>query len=191
MRFGPRLGHLEKNWQFGRWVVLSGAAWSFGLNFYPWLLASTRGTPTTAIWAVGIGVVSSANPLRLVGYQNHLGAEIADEYADGGRPALRPSVRRGSLRFAGLVAPVVVVRLFLGDEAAEFICRDKYSGLSVLVGILAIDLLVSTVAFAFSRGLFVVDRADVDFKVNLVSLAVLVGVGVWLAWAPSAQLARR
>ena len=34
--------------------------------------------------------------------------------------------------------------------------------------------------FSFSRGLFAIERADVDFKVNFLALFVLLTFGLWL-----------
>jgi hypothetical protein len=46
-----------------------------------------------------------------------------------------------------------------------------------------LNLLISAIAFSFSRGLFALERADDDFKVNLVAFALMLTVGVSLAYA--------
>lgn len=173
---------LKKNWQFGKWVLFSGALWASSLHFYPWLLAFAQGTSATAVWAVGLGVVSIANPLKL-GYQNHLGPEISNRHASGGMHAVRNAVRAGSRRFILIISPVVLLLILFGGEAAVLIYGDDYSGLGLLVGILAVDLLVSVVAFSFSRGLFALNQAYLDMKVNFVAVGVLATTGIWLAWS--------
>ena len=44
-------------------------------------------------------------------------------------------------------------------------------------------MLISAIAFSFSRGLFALDRAQDDFKVNLVALGLMLTLGVSLAYA--------
>ncbi len=46
-----------------------------------------------------------------------------------------------------------------------------------------LNLLISSIAFSFSRGLFVLDRARDDFTVNLVAFALMLTVGVSMAYA--------
>jgi O-antigen/teichoic acid export membrane protein len=41
-------------------------------------------------------------------------------------------------------------------------------------------LLVTAVAFAFSRALFAVERADLDFRLNLAAVAIMMTLGLWL-----------
>ncbi len=39
---------------------------------------------------------------------------------------------------------------------------------------------MSVVAFSFSRALFAIERAEVDFVVNFVALFIMVTLGLWL-----------
>lgn len=50
----------------------------------------------------------------------------------------------------------------------------------LVVAVLACNLLVTAVAFAFSRALFAVERADLDFRLNLAAIAIMATLGVWL-----------
>jgi O-antigen/teichoic acid export membrane protein len=176
---------LRRNWGFGKWLLMSGTLWSLSLYLYPWILAAVHGTAATGIWAVGVGVVAIANPL-LLGYQNHLAPRIMASYAQEDSSGLRKVVTQGSWRFGAIVLPVVVVLIFLGGLVAVAIYGDAYAGNGWLVGVLAVNLLVSAVAFPYSRGLFAMERADVDFRVNLAALVSLFAIGVWLVrgWGP-------
>jgi O-antigen/teichoic acid export membrane protein len=49
-----------------------------------------------------------------------------------------------------------------------------------VVSMLALNVLVSALAFSPSRALFSIDRANVEFKINFSSLIVLFSVGLWL-----------
>jgi O-antigen/teichoic acid export membrane protein len=57
---------------------------------------------------------------------------------------------------------------------------DKYSGYGLVVSILAFGMVAASIAFAFSRALFAMERSDVDFKVNFIPLFILLTCGVWL-----------
>ena len=59
----------------------------------------------------------------------------------------------------------------------------QYAGHSLIVSVLALNLLVSAVAFPFSRALFAVDRADLDFLVNFTALFIMLTLGLWLVRA--------
>jgi O-antigen/teichoic acid export membrane protein len=62
----------------------------------------------------------------------------------------------------------------------ELFYGNKYSDHRLAISLLAANLLVSAVAFTYSRALFAMERADVDFKVNIVTLIVLTVLGLWL-----------
>jgi O-antigen/teichoic acid export membrane protein len=170
---------LSKNWKFGKWLLMSGTLWSLSFYLYPWLLAAMHGPAATGIWAVGVGVVAVANPL-LLGYQNHLGPRIMSSYAREDIAGFRKAVVRGGWMFGAIVSPLTVILVALGCLAAAVIYGDSYAGNGWLVGVLAVNLLVGAIAFPYSRGLFAIERADVDFRVNLVALGVLFAIGVWL-----------
>jgi O-antigen/teichoic acid export membrane protein len=75
------------------------------------------------------------------------------------------------------------VLLLLGEPLLVLFYGEKYSGNGFVVFILALSLVAASVAFSFSRALFAMDRADIDFKVNFVPLFILFTVGLWLVRA--------
>jgi O-antigen/teichoic acid export membrane protein len=56
----------------------------------------------------------------------------------------------------------------------------QYTGNRAVVAVLACNLLVTALAFAFSRALFAVERADLDFRLNLAAIAIMATLGLWL-----------
>ena len=52
-----------------------------------------------------------------------------------------------------------------------------------MVAILAVNFLVSAAAFSFSRALFAIERADLDFITNFAALFIMVALGFWLVKA--------
>ena len=49
-----------------------------------------------------------------------------------------------------------------------------------MVAVLALNIFVLAVAFAFSRALFAIERADLDFWLNVGTVVVMATLGLWL-----------
>jgi len=171
-----------RNWSFGKWVFASGILWALSTNLYPWILAAFHGTASTGVWAACFGIAAIGNPL-LLGVQNFLGPKIVHSYTEGGAIALRRFVFKASAVFSLLITPFCVALLLFGGFLVVFLYGDKYAGNGLVVSILALNLLISTVAFSFSRALFAMERADVDFVVNFVALFIMLSLGLWLVKA--------
>ncbi len=168
-----------RNWTFGKWVFASGLVWTISMNLYPWFITAFHGTSATGVWAACMGVMALGNPL-LLGIQNYLGPRIANVHAHNTHLKLRKYVYRNSMIFTGLLAPVLLILIFFGEKLLTTIYGDQYAGNGIVVGLLGVNLTLSAIVFSFSRALFAMERANLDFKVNLSALAVLFGSGIWL-----------
>lgn len=184
--FNPRLRaalqDLRGNWSFGKWVFLSGVLWGLSMNSYPWLVSFFKGAAAAGVWGACFTLVGVGNILML-GVQNFLGPKIARVYAEEGPHALRRFVFIASGLFAVPLLLFSGVFWFFGDFMLTFIWGNSYSGNGWVLALLAFNLLAIALAFAFSRGLFAIERADVDFLVNFVVLFVLIALGIWLVRA--------
>jgi O-antigen/teichoic acid export membrane protein len=178
-RADESIADLRRNWTFGKWVFASGLLWTASTNLYPWLLAFFHGAGSAGTFAACMGVVSASNPV-LLGIQNLVGPKIAHEYANNGAIALRRLV----LRISGIIALplslLTVVLIFWGDQLVGMLYGRQYMGNRPVVAVLACNLLVTAVAFAFSRALFAVERADLDFRLNLAAIVIMATLGLWL-----------
>lgn len=171
-----------RNWSFGKWVFASGLLWALSMNLYPWILTAFHGTASTGVLAACFGVAAIGNPI-LLGVQNFLGPKIAHVYAEGGAIILRRFVFKASAVFSLIIAPFCVALLLFGGSLVLILYGDKYAGNGLVVSILALNLLISAMRFPFSRALFAMERADVDFYVNFIALFVLFTLGLWLVKA--------
>lgn len=172
----------RNNWQSAKWLFASGLAWSISMNLYAWVVAGFHGAASTGVWAASLGVVTVLNPLML-GAQNFLGPRIMHGFARGGAAALNTLVWRICIGYAGTLLAFGSVMLFAGDHLVVLIYGDKYAGNGAIVSLLTFNLACNAVGFAFSRGLFALDQAAVDFKVNFVAVIAMVLCGIWLARA--------
>jgi O-antigen/teichoic acid export membrane protein len=170
---------LKTNWVFGKWVFASGLLSTASTNLYPWLLAIFHGPAAAGTFAACLGVVSASNPV-LLGIQNIIGPKIAHEFAAKGPEALRRLVLRLSALVAVPLSLLTVVLLLWGGHLIALLYGKRYSGNGSVVAVLAFTILVTAVGFSFSRALFVIERADLDFWFNVVAILIMVTLGLWL-----------
>lgn len=173
------ISDLSNNWTLGKWVFASGLLWVLSMELYPWILAVFHGTASNGVWAACFGIVAITNPLFL-GMMNVFGPKIAHSYAEGGATGLRRYVFKVGAVFSVVITPFCVLLFMFGGSLVVILYGDKYAGNGLVVSVLALNLLVSTIAFSLSRALYAIERADLDFAVNLVALFVLLTLGLWL-----------
>jgi O-antigen/teichoic acid export membrane protein len=119
----------------------------------------------------------------LLGVQNIVGPKIAHVYAAKGPRALRRLVLRIAAAVAFPMSLLCLVMFIWGDHLLVLLYGRQYAGNSLIVAILASNLLVSAAAFPFSRALFAIDRARLDFLVNFTALLIMITLGLWLVRA--------
>jgi O-antigen/teichoic acid export membrane protein len=179
LRMGESLPDLKKNWVFGRWVFASGLVWAVSMNLYPWFLAAFHGTASAGVWAACLGVVLVGNP-ALLGIQNLVGPKIAHVYAAAGPKAVRRLVLKITAAISLPVSLLCLALIFWGGRLMTLLYGRQYAGNGLVVAILAVNLLVGAAAFPFSRALFAIERADLEFLVNFAALFMMITLGLWL-----------
>jgi O-antigen/teichoic acid export membrane protein len=168
-----------QNWQSGKWLLASGLVWAVSMNLYAWIVAGFHGAATAGAWAAALGVMTLINPLML-GVQNYLGPRIMHAHAAGGISQLRRVVRGSAFVFCAMLLAFTLLMVFAGDALVTFIYGAKYAGNGTLVVLLSLNATVLTVGFAVSRGLFALERAQIDFYVNFAALASFLVFGIAL-----------
>jgi len=181
-RISESLADLKKNWILGRWIFASGLVWAVSVNLYPWLLAAFHGVASTGVWGACLGVASVGNPV-LQGIQNLAGPKISHEYAAKGARAMHRLVFKITAVIGTVMSLLCLVMSIWGGRLLTLLYGHQYAGNSLIVVLLALNLLVTGTAFSFSRALFAIDRADVDFLVNFTALFIMVTLGLWLVRA--------
>ena len=169
-RIGESLADFKKNWTLGKWVFASGLVWAVSMNLYPWLLAAC------------LGAVSIGGPV-IVGVQNLIGPKIANEYATRGHKPLHRLVLRITVAVAAVMSLLCLVMFIWGGRFVILLYGRHYSGNSMIVAVLALNALVTAVAFPFSRALFAINSAKMDFLANCAALFLMVTLGLWLVRA--------
>ena len=181
-RINESIADFKKNWTLGKWVFASGLVWAVSMNLYPWLLAAFHGVPSAGVWAACLGVVSVGNPM-LLGIQNLVGPKIAHKYAANGHKALRRLVLKITAVVTVPTSLLCLAMFIWGDRLLILLYGRQYAGNGFVVAILALNLTVGAVAFSFSRALFAIDRARLDFLVNFAALFIMLTLGLWMVHA--------
>jgi len=179
VRRGRSLADLKTNWNFARWVFASGILWAVSMNLYPWFLTVFHGTASAGVWGACLGVLALVN-VPLMSLQNFIGPKIAKVYAEGGTGALRRFVFETGLLVGSVMGVLCCALFLLGGPLMTLLYGARYAGHGTVVFVLALSLVAASVAFGFSRALFALERADIDFKVNFVPLLILFTCGIWL-----------
>lgn len=181
-RFEPSVRHarrdLKLNWTLGKWLFASGLLWALGIHAYPWILAVLHGTGAAGVWGACLGALSLV-VVPQGGVTNWLGPKIAITYARGGPAPLRRFVFRAAAGFAGVLALLCSVLIVYADRILAAIYGEIYADSGIVLAIMAVGVIPRGAAFCFSRGLFAIERADVDFWINLIPLAILTTLGIW------------
>ncbi len=173
---------LATNWTLARWAFASAVLWSLSLHVYPWLVTYFHGAAAAGLWAACVTIVNLGN-IVMMGVQNFLGPKIAATYAAEGPRALRRLVLAAGALVSLPLLVLAVGMVRFGDEAVVLLYGTAYAGQGVPLTLLVLNLLALTIGFTFSRGLFALERADLDFWVNGIALLVLVTAGVALVRA--------
>jgi O-antigen/teichoic acid export membrane protein len=179
LRLEESLADLKRNWAFGKWVFASGLLSTASTNIYPWLIAFFHGTAAAGVFAACLGVVSASNPV-LLGVQNLVGPTVAHEFAAKGPAALRRLVLKISAMLAVPVSLLALALILWGDRFIALLYGHRYAGNGLVVSILALNVLVIAVGFSFSRALFAIERADLDFWLNVAAVLIMSTIGLWL-----------
>ena len=179
MRLDPRLilPDLKRNWAFAKWLLGSTVAWQVATYFYPWMLAAFHGTSATGDWAACAALVAAANPI-FIGLTNYLSPKIANVYASGGVTSMERYIYRCSLMFAVLLLPITIAMAGTGGYLVTRIYGSSYNGATIVILLLALNMLVNSIVAPFAQGLFNLKCARADMVVNVVSVVFLFTVGI-------------
>ena len=88
---------------------------------------------------------------------------------------MRGVVLKSAMLFALIMSVICLFFIVSGNTLVVLLYGQKYDGNGLIVSILALNLVVSSATFSFSRGLFAMERADIDFMVNIAVVLACIG----------------
>jgi O-antigen/teichoic acid export membrane protein len=166
---------LRRNWSFGKWVF--AAAMTSMVHMYSayWLLAILSDAAAAGIFAACQTIVLLSNPFFL-GMGNYLIRRAAHAHDQGGIGELRRIVLQATALNGVAMGGFTVLAVVFGGWLLQLIYGPLYVGQQLTIGLLACASLVSSVGMGPNHGLYALERPDVDFKANLLALAVMLAV---------------
>jgi len=175
-RFRDARADARRHWSVGRWVFASQVLWAAAAQFYPWLLAALRAAADVAVWGAAMGIAAVLNVPLLAG-ANVLSPSIARARTSRDPWAFFRFVLWVSAGFAAVVLCAALPLLLFGGWLLGLVYGITYTDCGGVVTLIAAGMVFLAASFGISRGLFCLDRADLDFRVNLAPFAVLLFLG--------------
>lgn len=169
----------KKNWEFSKWVFLSGVLWALGMTLYPWFLTIFHGTAANGVWGACFAIAALGNPLKL-GIQNYLGPKVVQEHTRGGLTALWKFVIKSTTLFCLAVSPFCLLLIFFGEQLLVLIYGEQYAGNGMVISLLSLNLLALAATYAISRAFLAIERSDLFFIANFVPLFIMLTIGLLL-----------
>jgi O-antigen/teichoic acid export membrane protein len=113
-----------------------------------------------------------------MGLGNYVLPTISNVYAKSGTAAMQRQVHRSCFQFAALLMPVTLVLAVWGEGIVTGIYGKAYAGSASVVFLLALNMLISSLMYPYSQGLFSMERAKADAQVNVVTVVLLFTLGI-------------
>ena len=177
VRWRSVLPDLSRNWSLGRWMCATTIADMASVQVYPWILAAVYGPATVGAFGACKGAILIANPV-LLGLANVIYPKISHTYAAGGMAGVGRSVSLWTALIAGCMLPFCAGLLAFGGWVVAAMYGGKYGGQGGVVALLALGLLVQSLAMPVSCALCSVERPDLIFKSFLLAAVLTACAGV-------------
>jgi O-antigen/teichoic acid export membrane protein len=169
--------HLTRSLAFGRWAFAGVGFGSMPYYVTPWLLALTRGTEETAVYAAASSVVGLANHL-FIGLTRGIEARTADALHDGGLPALQASLRRTLWIVLPALSAIVLAILVAANPLTAFVLPGLAAETAAVARILSVALLAGSFRVMAGNGLWAMNLPRATLAADLVRGVVSVGLGI-------------
>ena len=179
IRLKQSIYDFRQNWSFAKWVFASNTTFLISSQLYPWFLAIFWGTSATGTFSACWSIIALINPL-LLGIGNFLGPKMAHARTKGVQE-LHHVANKATSYLTILTGLFVVVMLLFGNQFVIFVYGVKYAGNGAVVSILGLGILASAISVASSYGLWAMERSELNFQINLISLGVTLSFGLLLA----------
>ena len=172
----------RRNFARGRWLLASNLTLLADRQFFPWSLGAFHGTAATGAYAACEGVINFIRAF-LASVGNFLGPRLAHARVRGGVEEVRRVVRRAALLLGLATGMLCVIAAVFGGALVKLIYGARYHGLHPIVALLAANIFVNAVTTAHAYALSMTEGPDLNFRINLIGLALTVTAGLILVKA--------
>jgi O-antigen/teichoic acid export membrane protein len=170
----------RQNWGFSKWVLADQTATTLNTYVMHWLLAILFGVAATGLFAACATILCVLNPLVL-GLNNVLMPRVAVAIAKGSATELRRVLWKSTLVVTATTALFCGTLLTFGPQIMRLLYGGAYAGQSRTISVLAIDMLISSLAMAPCYALWARERSRTLFQVRVLRIAIAILVSLCLA----------
>jgi O-antigen/teichoic acid export membrane protein len=170
----------RRNWGFSKWVLADQTATTLNTYVMHWLLAILFGVAATGLFAASATILCVLNPIVL-GLNNVLMPRVAIAIAAGSAAELRRVLWKSTLVVTATTALFCGTLLAFGPQIMGRLYGNAYAGQSQTVSVLAIDMLISSLAMAPSYALWARERSRTLFQLRVLRIAIAIVVSLCLA----------
>jgi O-antigen/teichoic acid export membrane protein len=170
----------RQNWGFSKWVLADQTATTLNTYVMHWLLAILFGVAATGLFAACATILCVLNPIVL-GLNNVLMPRVAVAIAAGSATELRRVLWKSTLVVTATTALFCGTLLAFGPQIMRLLYGAAYAGQSRTVSILAIDMLVSSLAMAPAYALWAREHSRTLFQVRVLRIVIAIVFSLCLA----------
>jgi len=169
----------KRNWGFGKWILGSSTAHWFAVEFYPILTAGIISFAAAGAYRALQNLVAPIHVL-LMATDTFLTPRAAKIYSQKGIPALSRILRTTYLILGVPIIAMLVIVLLFPELLLELFYGETYLQYSNGIVLMVIFYLLLYFSSPAQTALKAVRIGQPIFIANLIAIAVMLTVGVWL-----------
>ncbi|MEM7452767.1 MAG: lipopolysaccharide biosynthesis protein [Planctomycetota bacterium] len=170
----------EKDWQFGKWILVEQVFTIASTYLMPWLLAIYLDSVAVGVFAACFSIAGLSNPF-LQGMGNFLLPVFSRHVSNGNRQRLSRDNRRYTVMTAGVMLAFFAVCAVAGEwMLATLFPRKDYDGFGSLVALLAARSLIGSFGLTAHYVLLAVEKPRVSLVASVLSVISMVIAAVFL-----------
>lgn len=177
------VGHLRRNWNFGRWTLAAVCTGNFCIRVIPWLLLVMGNPEMVASLAAIIATTGLINP-AVVGLAEYLTAKMANQRVDEGVGALTTSASR-LISFIGLSCVLYMVAMAVwGERLMGLLFTSAFHVEWAAMMLMAMSAATDALNVPLRSLLRAAGRPDIEFRSNVLASAVslVLAMGLIPSW---------
>jgi O-antigen/teichoic acid export membrane protein len=172
---------LYSHWKLGKWLVATSAAYVLANQMYPWFLRYLSALEATAIFGACVLLTGIVNPFTIA-FNNVLVPRLSYVFAREGLPGLRRVIRKAQTLMVAATAIVATFIIIFSRPILDVVYRGKYSDNSAILSILALQLVITSVATPLSAAFLVMEKPHLGFYTAAASAFCTLTVGLALVY---------
>ena len=167
---------LQRDWIFGRWLLLDQLIGIGQINAIYWLLVALINASATGVLAACATIAALPNPI-FFGIGNYLAPRFADTVARCSYADTMQVYRFATIGLGIAVSVFTVIASVFGNDLLWLFYRDPaYNGLGFVVGLLAVRLALAIPTIAANHAIVAMEGPRGSAAASFLGLLAIIGV---------------